>query len=205
MLKTKLRLLTILAAPAVLVLASCGSDKNAQPPTSVPLGAVASAAPMPRASDFNTADVQFAQNMIPHHRQAVAMADIALDPTVGASAKVVDLAKRIEGTQGPELEMMSGWLTSWGQPMQMNSAMGQSTPMMDGMMTDVEMSSLRKVKGADFDTMWMQLMIRHHTGAIALAQAIKTSGSSADVLAMADQVIAAQQSEITEMQTMLGG
>lgn len=100
---------------------------------------------------------------------------------------------------------MSGWLTSWGQPMQMGAAMGQSTPMMDRMMTDVEMSSLRKVKGADFDTLWMQLMIRHHTGAIALAQAIKTSGSNANVMAMADQVIAGQQSEINEMQTMLGG
>ena len=160
---------------------------------------------MPGVADFNTADLQFAQTMIPHHRQAVAMADIALDPTVGASAKVVDLAKRIERTQGPELEMMSGWLTSWGQPMQMGAAMSQSTPMMDGMMTDVEMSSLRKVTGADFDTLWMQLMIRHHTGAIALAHAIKNSGSNSDVLAMADQVIAAQQSEITEMQTMLGG
>ena len=81
---------------------------------------------MPGVADFNTADLQFAQTMIPHHRQAVAMADIALDPTVGASAKVVDLAKRIERTQGPELEMMSGWLTSWGQPMQMGAAMGIS-------------------------------------------------------------------------------
>ena len=205
MLKTKLRHLAILAAPAALVFASCGTDKKAQPSTSVPLGAVASAAPMPGAPHFNTADLQFTQSMIPHHRQAVAMADIALDPTVAASAKVVDLAKRIERTQGPELEMMSGWLTSWGQPMQMGAAMSQSTPMMDGMMTDVEMSSLRTVKGADFDTLWMQLMIRHHTGAIALAQAIKNSGSNADVLAMAEQVIAAQQSEITEMQTTLGG
>ena len=159
---------------------------------------------MPAASNFNAADVQFAQSMIPHHQQAVEMADIALDPTVEAGAQVHDLATRIKGAQDPEIAMMSGWLTSWEQPMQMDAVMSQGMPMTDGMMTDAEMTSLHNVKGAAFDTMWMQMMIRHHTGAIAMAQTLKASGTNADVIALADQVITAQQSEVDEMKAIVG-
>jgi uncharacterized protein (DUF305 family) len=196
----KLRHLTIIAATGAFGLAACGD--NAQSSSSSPMQTVAGAAPAP--ADFNTADVQFAQSMIPHHQQAVAMADIALDPSVGAGPQVLDLATRIKGAQDPEIAMMSGWLASWGQPMQMDTSMGQGMPMTNGMMTDAEMTGLHNVKGAEFDTMWMEMMIRHHTGAIAMAQTVKTSGSNADVIALAGQVITAQQSEIDEMKTILG-
>ena len=195
----KLRNLTILAAIGALGLTACG-DNNAASPTST----IATAASAPAASSFNAADVQFAQSMVPHHQQAVEMADIALDPTVEAGAQVHDLATRIKGAQDPEIAMMSGWLTSWKQPMQMDTSMSQGMPMTDGMMTDAEMTGLHNVKGAAFDTMWMQMMIRHHTGAIAMAQTVKTAGTNADVIALADKVITAQQSEIDEMKTMLG-
>lgn len=198
----KLRHLTILAATGALGLAACGD--NAQSSSSTPAQTVAGALPAPAAVDFNTADVQFAQSMIPHHQQAVEMADIALDPTVGAGAQVLDLATRIKGAQDPEIAMMSGWLTSWEQPMKMDTSMSQDMHLMDGMMTDDEMAGLHNLKGAEFDTMWMQMMIRHHTGAIAMAQTVKTSGMNADVVALAGQVISAQQSEIDEMKTILG-
>ena len=198
----KLRHLTILAATGALSLASCG--ENAQSSSSSPTQTVAGAAPAPAAANFNTADVQFAQSMIPHHQQAVEMADIALDPTVGAGAQVHDLATRIKGAQDPEIAMMSVWLTSWGQPMQMDTSMSQGMHMTDGMMTDAEMAGLHNVKGAEFDTMWMQMMIRHHTGAIAMGQTVKASGTNADAVALADQVITAQQSEIDEMKAILG-
>ena len=195
----KLRHLTTFAAIGALGLAACG-DNNTASPTST----IATEASVPAASSFNAADVQFAQSMIPHHQQAVEMADIALDPTVEAGAQVHDLATRIKGAQDPEIAMMSGWLTSWEQPMQMDAGMSQGMPMTDGMMTDAEMTSLHNVKGAAFDTMWMQMMIRHHTGAIAMAQTLKTSGTNADVIALADQVITAQQSEIDEMKAIVG-
>ena len=195
----KFRHLTILAAVGALGLAACGDNKTASSTSTT-----ANAAPAPVASKFNAADVQFAQSMIPHHQQAVEMADIALDPTAEAGAQVHDLATRVKGAQDPEIAMMSGWLTSWEQPMQMDTSMSQGMPMTDGMMTDAEMTGLHNVKGAEFDTMWTQMMIRHHTGAIAMAQAVKTSGTNADVIALADQVITAQQSEIDEMKSMLG-
>jgi len=156
------------------------------------------------ASGFNDADVLFAQGMIPHHEQAVEMADIALDPTVGAGEQVRDLATRIKGAQDPEINMMSGWLVAWDMPMQMDMGDGHDMSSMDGVMSADEMDALGAATGAEFDALWLDMMIRHHEGAISMAQTVKAAGSNADVLALADQIIAAQQAEISEMETLLG-
>ena len=196
----KLRSLSVLAVVGALGLTACGSDKAVSP-------AAGSPAPPSTATGaaFNEADVTFAQGMIPHHEQAIEMADIALDLKVGASQKVRDLATRIKGGQDPEIQLMTGWLTAWGQPMQPNMGTGHDMSTMDGMMSAAEMDTLGTMTAAEFDKMWMEMMIRHHQGAIAMAQTVKAAGSSPDVLALADQVIAAQQAEITEMQALLGG
>lgn len=154
-------------------------------------------------AQFNEADVAFAQGMIPHHEQAVEMADVALDPEIGAGAEVVDLASRIKAGQGPEIELMTGWLTSWGQPVQMDTSQGHDMSSMDGMMSAEQMDSLGMMAGPQFDRMWMEMMIAHHTGAISMAQTVKAAGSNPDVVVLADQVIAAQQGEIAEMQALL--
>ncbi len=195
----KLRSLSVLAVAGALVLAACGSDDAASPATQGPAATTATGAA------FNDADVTFAQGMIPHHEQAIEMADIALDPNMGASGPVHDLATRIKGGQDPEIELMTGWLTTWGQPLQMATDEGHEMSSMDGMMSAEEMDALGTMTAADFDKMWMEMMIRHHQGAIAMAQTVKAAGSSPDVLALADQVIAAQQAEIAEMQALLGG
>jgi uncharacterized protein (DUF305 family) len=194
----RFRSLPILAAIGVLGLAACGSNDTASPAAQGPTDTTASTAA------FNDADVIFAQGMIPHHEQAIEMADMALDPNIGASEQVRDLATRIKGGQDPEITMMNGWLTAWGQPMQMNTGEGHDMSSMNGMMSAEEMDTLRTMTGAEFDTMWMQMMIRHHEGAIAMAQTVKAAGSNPDVLALADLVITAQQSEITEMTSLLG-
>ena len=192
-----LRSLSVIAVVGALGLAACGSDDAASPATKAPADTTATGAA------FNDADTTFAQGMIPHHEQAIAMAEIALDPNVGASETVRGLATRIKGGQDPEIEMMSGWLTTWGQPMQMEAGDGHDMSSMDGMMSAEEMDSLGSMTGTEFDTMWMEMMIRHHEGAIAMAQTVKAAGSSPDVIALADQVITAQQGEIAEMKTLL--
>ena len=85
--------------------------------------------------------------------------------------------------------------------------MGQGHEMssMDAMMTAEEMDALGTITAADFDRMWMEMMIRHHQGAIAMAQTVKAAGSSPDVLARADQVNAAQQAEIAEIEALRAG
>ena len=153
---------------------------------------------------FNEADVTFAQAMIPHHEQAIEMADIALDPTVGASADVQALAEAIQSAQDPEIELMTGWLIAWGQPLQMDTSGGHDMSSMEGVMTADEMDALGAATGAEFDSMWLEMMIRHHEGAISMANAVKANGLNADVVTLADAIIAGQQAEITTMEGLLG-
>ena len=200
----KLRLVSV-AMLATLSLAACGGDDTSDSTANTPAsaGGATTAAPIASA-EFNDADVMFAQGMVPHHEQAIEMADIALDPSVGAGPEVIDLATRIKAGQDPEIQQMTGWLESWGQPMQMDTSDGHDMAGMDGMMTVEEMDELGTMTGPDFDRMWMEMMIRHHEGAIEMADTVKADGSNADVRTLADAIIGAQQAEIAEMQALLG-
>jgi uncharacterized protein (DUF305 family) len=199
----KFRLLSFgLAAAAVL--SACGGDDGAASEPTTAAVSESGGTTAAENSDFNDADVLFAQSMIPHHEQAVEMADIALDPSVGAGPEVLDLATRIKAGQDPEIAQMTGWLEAWGQPVQMDMSEGHDMSSMEGMMSAEEMDSLGAMTGPEFDRMWMEMMIRHHEGAIAMAQTVKSAGSNPDVLTLADAVIAAQQGEIAEMQALLG-
>lgn len=185
---------TIAIATSILV--GCGSDDTSREPVS--------SAPTNAASTFNDADVEFAQGMIAHHEQAVEMAEIALDPAVGASAPVVDLARRIQGAQDPEIELMTTWLTSWGKPVSMDTSGGHDMSTMEGMMSADDMDSLAASTGTQFDEMWLTMMIAHHEGAVTMSQAVGNDGTNADVDALAAQIISAQQGEIAEMNALLG-
>lgn len=148
--------------------------------------------------DFNDADVLFAQEMTLHHEQAVEMAQMALSSSAYASPQVKDLAQRIENAQGPEIAMMKGWLTDWNMPMEM-SGMSHAS----GMMSNDEMASLKSMTYAEFDKMWLELMIKHHQGAVEVANGMKSSGKSGAVLMLANQIISGQTAEIAEMQLLL--
>ena len=205
-----------LAAPSIALvltttLAACGgSDDDTSSDTIAPAATAPAAQATPPAGSaaagaMNDADVAFSQGMIGHHEQAIEMAEIALDPNVGASAEVVDLATRIRDAQGPEVETLTAWLTAAGQPVQMDMSGGHDMSSMEGMMTAEQMDALATKTGDEFNRAWLEMMIAHHEGAIAQSQTVKANGSNPDVLALADQIIAAQQAEITEMQALLQG
>ncbi len=167
----------LFTALTALTLAACGSDP-----------------------DFNDADVAFVNGMIPHHRQAVEMAQMASG--AGASPEVQDLADRIEAAQGPEIDTMTGFLEDWEQPVPDASDMG-SMDDMDGMMSDSDMQELMALSGAEFDERFLMMMIEHHTGAIADAQREQQDGQNADAIDLAEQIEAAQVEEIAEMEGLL--
>lgn len=200
----RLRLLFVPLAAATLALTACGSDD-----ASTDAGAQSDIS-------FNDADVVFAQSMIPHHEQAVEMAEFALAPTAGASPEIVELATAIQGAQDPEIVLMQSFLESWGQPtampgmedmegMSSEEMEGMDHGGMEGMMSGEEMAALGTLTGAEFDQAWAEMMIRHHEGAIAMAQTVLESGANPDVELLADQIIAAQQSEIDQMRALLAG
>ncbi len=192
------RSLAPVAAAALLVLAGCGSDGGSTAGTS-------------SGADHNAADVTFAQDMIPHHEQALVMADVAIE---GASTQELQqLAERIKDAQAPEIDQMTGWLESWGEDvpdldamdhMMMGHGDGDGFDM-PGMMDadDMQRMSWMMGDGLAFDRMWVLMMIRHHEGAIEMAQTEQLDGQSADAIALADAIEAAQTAEIDEMQQML--
>ena len=200
----KLRNVIVLASIAAIGFTACGSDaKESTSSTAATVAGQEATTVAPAGAAFNEADVEFAQGMIPHHEQAIEMADIALDPTVGASEVVKELASRIKGEQDPEIQLMTGWLTAWGQPIQMTDDATHDMSSMEGMMSADEMDMLSAATGPGFDKIWQEMMIKHHDGAISMAQDEKANGSNPEALALADQIIAAQQTEIDEMNSNL--
>lgn len=154
-------------------------------------------------SKANKGDISFAQMMIPHHQQAVQMADLAL--TNAKSPQIVGLATKIKAAQKPEITKMRGWLKSWDAPMASSSTMpgmgmGSTSP---GMMTESQMTDLSHAHGASFDTMWLQMMITHHQGAITDAKQVLKTTKNADVKKMAQAIITGQSAEITAMKQLL--
>ncbi len=167
---------------------------------------------IPADAEFNANDVTFAQGMIPHHQQAVEMSTIALDPERNASAEVKDLATRIQGAQDPEIQLMTGWLTEWGQPVDAMTGMegmeGMETgdmPGTEGMMSLDEMTGLEAANGPAFDKLWLDMMVRHHQGAVTMSKTAQTDGKAAVVKELAGKIISAQEAEIAEMSKVLAG
>jgi uncharacterized protein (DUF305 family) len=212
----RLTLTSALAAGALaVVLTGCGSgdhDMSTMPagsatsPAAGASGAKAAgpAAPGPR----NDADIAFATGMIPHHAQAVQMADLALQR--GVRREVKDLAAAVKAAQGPEITQLSGWLSGWGKPvpatdgsMSMDHGAGGHGGMV-GMMSDDEMKQLAAATGASFDTLWLQMMIKHHEGAVTMAQTQLAEGENPAVKALAQTIASSQAQEIATMKTLLG-
>ena len=185
----------IAAIPLTAVtLAACGSTTSSTSPgASMPMTGSSSGAMM-----HNAGDVTFAQAMIPHHQQAVQMAKLAA--TRASDSRVKDLAARIEAAQDPEIMKMTGWMSSWGASMPSDMA-GMDMP---GMMSTADMTALTAASGTAFDRPFLTMMIAHHTGALAMAQAELATGSDADAKALAQSIIDGQTKEITEMKAILG-
>lgn len=188
-------LLALLLA-AALTLAACGSDDESGAGGSADSG----------TAKFNEADAKFARDMIPHHEQAVQMAQLA-DGRV-KSAEVKQLARDIEAAQAPEIDQMRGWLESWGEDVPSDSVdhgdMGHDSPSeMPGMMDADELDTLEQTRGAEWDRMFLTRMIEHHEGAIEMARTERAAGENPDALALAEKVEKDQQAEISEMKSLL--
>ncbi|MFD3540124.1 DUF305 domain-containing protein [Streptomyces sp. NPDC058662] len=203
----------VAAAATSFVLAACGADGSgaagaahdghtATTPSASAQAATPTATPTARGQ-HNAADVAFAQGMIPHHRQAVEMA--ALAPTRAGSAEVKKLADEIQKAQDPEIRTLSAWLTSWGQQVPAEGGGDHSGHGgAGGMMTAAEMDALSKASGKAFDTAFLELMVKHHEGAVEMAKQEKAAGAFPGATTMADAIITSQSAEIDRMNGLLG-
>jgi uncharacterized protein (DUF305 family) len=131
----------------------------------------------------------------------------ALAPSRAESAEVKKLAEDIKKAQDPEIRTLSGWLTSWGEQVPAEGAMDHSAHGAGagaGMMTAQDMEQLKNASGKAFDTAFMELMIKHHEGAVEMARTEQAQGSFADAKTMAQAIISSQSAEIDQMKKALG-
>ncbi|GGT00003.1 DUF305 domain-containing protein [Streptomyces chromofuscus] len=201
------------AATAALVLAACGGGNgddsaghgghgNGSTSTPAPASS-ASASASAEQGRHNAADVSFAQGMIPHHRQAVEMAELAAGRAQSTAVK--ELAAQIKKAQDPEIRTLSEWLTSWGEEVPADGAMDHSLHGdVGGMMSAEDMNDLGKASGRAFDTAFMEMMIEHHEGAVAMAETEQADGAYAPAKRMAADIISSQTAEIERMNQFLG-
>lgn len=208
--RTRFILLTAGSLIVTAAIAGCSSP-SADPMSGMDHGNTPGQSSSSGASaEFNSADVAFATEMIPHHKQAVEMADIYLAKT-GTDPAVAKLAQRIKDAQGPEITTMTGWLSQWGAAPTGESTMpgmDPSMPGMDhsmgtGMMTEDDMSRLTASIGLEASKLFLTQMTQHHTGAIEMATTESTSGKNSDAVTLAKEIVTSQSAEITEMKALL--
>jgi uncharacterized protein (DUF305 family) len=168
-------------------------------------GAASPDAPESTAGTLDDADLAFVRDMIPHHRQAVAMTRLAVGRA--QDPRILDLAERIEAAQQPEIETLSGLLDEWnadrGHMDDGVGGMNRGPGAMDGTMSPEDMHLLAAASGAEFDRLFLAQMIVHHEGAVEMAETEIIDGRNAEATALAESIRDNQRAEIAEMQQLL--
>ena len=127
-------------------------------------------------TSYTKSDVRFMQNMIPHHRQALAMA--ALAPVRTNSLNILEIAGRIDASQDDEIAFMTQWLEQRGEDSERPMSQLEHHAMR-GMATAEQMQALTGASGVAFDRQFLTLMIAHHEGAIEMVDDLMEQPGSA--------------------------
>jgi uncharacterized protein (DUF305 family) len=165
-----------------------------------------------------SAEAGFARDMSVHHEQAVQLAFIVRDRTDDPEVRA--MAYDIINTQRAQIGMFSGWLQQWDLPITstappmawtdaphgmdgMGSMQVDSYADMPGMAADADVERLQRAEGVEAERLFLELMIDHHTGGTAMAEAVVPLTDRPEVKYLADTIVKSQQSEITTMEQML--
>ncbi len=147
------------------------------------------------ATELSSVDEMFLEMMIPHHDQALEMAQFAEKNT--SNPEILALAKTIDEEQHKEIELMSGWLGGEG-----SHEHGHEGHTMDGMLSQEQMTALEKAKDKEFDRLFLEGMILHHEGAIEMTQMV-ISSETKEVRDLAESIIKSQTDQIDQMKKLL--
>jgi len=154
---------------------------------------------------YTPADVKFMQGMISHHAQALEMT--ALLRKQSESEDMAKLGLRIELSQADEIDMMQTWLRARGEDAtDVHAHHAHGATLMPGMLTPEEMSLLSEAKGTAFDSLFLELMIKHHEGALIMVEDLLSqpgAGQDSDIFAFLSDITADQSMEIDRMGAML--
>ena len=184
-LRTRSMFLTVIALGALLVLGACASED----PSAQATGGGA----------YNEADVEFLQQMLPHHEQAIEMAEMVEDRT--DRSELITLAGNIIESQTAEIEEINNLLEDAGEEAAEDDPMdhgGSSTGM-----SEEDMDALEAAEGEEFDKMFAEMMIEHHSSAIEMANTVLEDGENSEVASLAEGIIEEQEKEIKDLEGWL--
>ena len=172
---------SILLLPLLLALSACGSLGSTQAGS--------------QSGELTTNEVMFAQMMIPHHQQAIEMSELVSDRT--DHPEINALALEIIAAQDPEISLMQTWIDEFG-----DAGMDHAGHSMGGMLTESELEALRAASGLEFEKLYLSGMIKHHEGAIDLADMLSNSNYPAAQKLRAE-IVETQTAEIELMKKLL--
>ncbi|WP_401000450.1 DUF305 domain-containing protein [Agromyces sp. GXQ0307] len=152
--------------------------------------------------EHTDADIAFMQMMILHHDQAVTMTEWVDGRTTDRDLRL--MAERMRVSQSDEIEFMSDWLRDRGTPLRGDHA-SHGAEMMPGMLTDEQLEELEAATGEDFERLFLEYMIQHHSGALQMVADLRAAGGGMEVMVsrFANDVEGDQGIEIARMQQML--
>lgn len=166
----------------------------------------------------NAVDLGFTQAMLVHHQQAVLMTQLLL---ARGETRFPGLARSIQTAQLVELGQMKGWLQLWQAPLLPSRhgmdwmRLGRNPPDealqrylldcqrapggMPGLASSDEIDQLRRLDGAARDALFLELMIRHHQGALPMARFAAINAGTPALRGLATQILAQQAEELAQM------
>jgi len=176
----KRTLLATFAVLAAVIMLACGDDNDGQ-------GMSGMTGMSSNATSGAPFDAMFIDSMIMHHEGAIAMAQQAL--TEASRPELKTMAQNIIRAQQSEIAQMRGWRESWYPDLPDTGGMGME-------MGDMTVAA---DPTTPFDRRFIEAMIRHHEGAIAMAKEARNQASHAELKSLANNIVTAQESEIAQL------
>lgn len=168
----------------------------------------------PDAESWNQADAVFVTGMIEHHLQALEIA--ALAPDRAGSDAVRSFAERVTAAQGPEVHALASWLQARDlavpEGAEGDGGTGPRAPEgaghehgdgASGMLTDEQLAEIERASGAEFDRLFLEGMIQHHEGALAMVDVVLVEGQDLFANEIAAETASGQGGEIDRMRDLL--
>lgn len=168
----------------------------------------------PDAESWNQADAAFVTGMIEHHLQALEIA--ALAPDRAGSDAVRSFAERVTAAQGPEVHALASWLQARDlavpEGAEGDGGTGPRAPEgaghehgdgASGMLTDEQLAEIERASGAEFDRLFLEGMIQHHEGALAMVDVVLVEGQDLFANEIAAETASGQGGEIDRMRDLL--
>lgn len=198
----------IAAIAAAIALSACGSDApdtsaapaETQAAVATETAAATATEASAAATSYNDVDVRFAQGGLGHHAQAVELAEIALDPKAAAQPEILGLGKAITAPS-PEFDAVEALLTKWAKPLELSK---EEMAKMDGMATPETVDALAAATGTEFNTMFLSTLVKHHEGAIKMAEKVLSEGTDPELKPIAQKLLEMRTTELVAIKGLRG-